>query len=212
MWGERGWTREKRGGLFFTTAAGDTIEIGGDGGNAQLGKAAANTAQTKAINAAEVGSRVREIQASFKPEYQQLGTKLQNYWRAGKAKIDPNLLSSEDTRGLLDFAKFQSRAIGNVNRLLNELSGAAVSPQEAERLKAEVPNPGTGWFDGDDPVTFQAKMDRIVKDSDAALARYKYYQAVGLPSRIDEIPLADVQQIGGKWYVRKGGKVYEVNE
>ena len=184
--------------------------MGGEGGSAKRGKPTTNLVQTKAINASEQAARVKEIRDSFKPEYQTLGTKFTNYYRSGLAKIDPKLLDSKDTQSLLEFSKYQSRAIGNVNRLLNELSGAAVSPAEGERLKAEVPNPGTGWFDGDDPVTFQGKIDRILEDSDKALARFHYYQSVGIPKKIDEIPLSDVKIIDGKAYVFKAGKWNEV--
>jgi hypothetical protein len=166
--------------------------------------------QQKAINASEIGSRVASMMKDFDPKFLQMGTKLSNWWSSGKAKINSDLLGDDEKRELNRFAVFQSRSIGNVNRLLNELSGAAVSPQEAERLKAEVPNPGTGWFDGDDPITFKSKMERIVTDTNAALARYRYYQAVGIPNNLEEIPLSDVKQINGKWYVKKDGKWFGV--
>jgi hypothetical protein len=204
--------RKPSGGISFTDASGNTLEIGGEGGagSAQLNKVGANLVQTKAINAAEVGARMAANKNDFKPECLTLGTKLHNYYRSGLAKIDPKYLSSEDTRGLLDFAKFQSRTIGNLNRVLNELSGAAVSPPEAVRIRAEMPDPGSGWFDGDDPISFQAKQERVLEDANAALARYRYYQAVGIPNNLEDIPLADVRQVDGKWYIKqKDGKVVE---
>ena len=204
--------KAKTGAISFTTAAGDTIEIGGEGGNAALSKTTQGQVQQKAINTAEMGGRIASIAADFKPEYQTLGTRFANVWRSGKAKLDPSSLGAGERKSLADYASFRSKSIGNVNRLLNELSGAAVSPQEAERLKAEVPNPGTGWFDGDDPVTFQAKMERIMSDSNAALARYRYYQSVGIPNNIEQVPLADVKNIDGVWHVKVGNKVYRIGE
>jgi hypothetical protein len=203
--------KAQSGGISFTTPDGSVIEIGGTpGGNAQLGRTVASQVQQKAINTSELASRTASIAKDFDPTFLELGTKLSNWWASGKAKIDSDLLGDDEKRGLNKFAQFQSRALGNLNRLLNELSGAAVSPQEAERLRAELPDPGSGWFDGDDPVSFRSKMERILTDANAALARYRFYQATGIPSNIEEIPLSDVKQVGDKWYVKKDGKWFGV--
>lgn len=201
-------------GIRVTTNAdgSTTTEIGGTAeSNQGLTGPTTNVVQAKAFNTAEMGSRLAGIMEKFKPEYQTVGTRLANLWRGTKASIDPKMLSPGDTQSLTDFAKYRSQSIGNVNRLLNELSGAAVSPSEGERLKAEVPNPGTGIFDGDDPVSFKAKMESVADQANRALARYQYYQSHGLPQNLEEIPLNNVKQIGGKWYVKaQDGQVYEV--
>ena len=67
-----------------------------------------------------------------------------------------------------------------MNTLLKELSGAAVTPQEYERLKNDIPNAGTGIFDGDDPVSFKAKSDRARSTYRAAIARYNFMRSKGL--------------------------------
>jgi len=193
------------GGITFTTAGGDTIEIGGE---APLTKPATSGVQERAINAAELGSRLAAIAADFKPEYLTVGRRLQNMWQSGLAKLDPKSLNEGDRKAMAEFATFKSRAYDNLNQLLKELSGAAVTPQEFERLKVSLPNPGTGIFDGDDPVTFEAKLNRASADANAALARYRFYQATGIPNSLDEIPLSDVKNVNGQWAIKKNGKVY----
>jgi hypothetical protein len=200
--------KAQTGSISFTTAAGDTIEIGGDGGstgpggNAQLNKTASNIVQTKAINAAEMGACTKQIMADFKPEYQTIGERLKQKGMTWAAALDPKLLSSDQQRDIIGFAQFKTTAIGNLNRILNELSGQAVTATEMGRIATEMPNPGTGVFDGDDPITFKAKADTVTRNVDKALARYRYYQAVGIPNRLDEIPLSDVRPIDGEWFVK----------
>jgi hypothetical protein len=208
-----GGAKAQSGGISFTTPDGSTIEIGGDGSNAALANTTQGQVQQKAINTAEMGARVSSIATDFKPEYLTLGSRLANTWRSGVAKIDPGSLGAGDQKALADFSAFKSRSLGNLNRFLNELSGAAISPAEAERLRAEMPDPGTGVFDGDDPVSFKAKLDRLLTDANAALARYRFYQATGIPNNIEEIPLSNVKRgPDGIWRVMKDGKVYRIGE
>jgi len=196
----------------LTQPDGTTIEFGE--GNLPLGKTATNQVDERALNAAELGARLGQIASDFKPEYQTLGTKFSNLVRSGKASLDPSLLDPAEKQELTNFAEYRSGAIENLNTILKEMSGAAVTPQEFERIKAVMPNAGTGLFDGDDPVTFQAKLERAMTDTDKALARYQYYKAVGIPGSIDAIPLTDVQKVDGEWYIydRKADKVYKIGE
>lgn len=190
-----------------------TIETIVGGPANPLTKPVQGQVQGKAIDAAEMGSRVSGIMEGFKPEYQTLGTRFANLWRSTKARVDPESLGKDEQKQLEDFAKFRSQAIGNVNRLLNELSGAAVSPAEGERLKAEMPNPGTGLFDGDDPVSFRAKMENVMNQVERALARYEYYQMFGTPGSIEDVPLNNAKKVNGKWYVKgSDGKIYEIGD
>ena len=78
-----------------------------------------------------------------------------------------------------EYAKFAATSINHLNRTLKELSGGAVTPQEAERLKVELPNPGTGIFDGDSPAEFEAKMSRAIQAQKMALLRYTMWEAQG---------------------------------
>lgn len=127
--------------------------------------------EEKAFNAQNVLSRLDQIGEAFNPDFLTWGGKariavLQARSAAGQQ------LPAEDVKRLGDFATFKVSAFNNMNRILNELSGAAISPAEAERLKQELPNPGTGIFDGDDAVTFKAKMEAVERQTREAISLY----------------------------------------
>lgn len=201
-------------GMRVITHPDGTVEtiIGGQGGGGALDKTARNTVQGKQIDTAELGSRISSIMGQFKPEYQTLGTKFGNSMRSWKAFVSPASLSPQDKKSLGDYAAYRSNAFGNLSRYLNEISGAAITPQEYERLTKVMPDPGTSMFNGDDPVTFKSKMDIIATETQKALARYQFYLSSpeGIPANLDQIPLTNVKQVSGKWYVKdQDGKWYE---
>lgn len=88
--------------------------------------------------------------------------------------------STRPAKELSRFAAFRSASVNNLNTILKELSGAAVTPQEYERLKNDVPQAGTGVFDGDDPVSFRSKLDRSMQTARSAIARYNFMRSKGL--------------------------------
>lgn len=201
------------GGMSVTTNPDGTVsvEMGGQD-NQGLGKTAMNQVQEKALNASDLGARISSIAADFKPEYLTVGRRLQNAWQSGLAKVDPKSVSEGDRKAMTEFATFKSRAYDNLNALLKELSGAAVTPQEFDRLKVSLPNPGTGVFDGDDPITFEAKLNRSLDDVQKSLARYRFYQATGIPNSLEEIPLTNVKNVDGSWFVKNGDKWFGIGE
>ena len=85
---------------------------------------------------------------------------------------------------------------------------------EVPRLTAEVPNAGTGLFDGDDPITFKSKLDSTMKEIRKANVRYRHYRENGITdvevmarrSPLETIPVAinpetgdRIYQINGQW-------------
>lgn len=190
----------------ITVSPDGTVQIGGT----PLSTTGANRVQQKQVNAAELGARVSAIRDSYKPEYQTIGRRITSLINSGRAKLDPNSLSGEERTALSDYATFRSEAINNINRVLNELSGAAVSPQEAERLRAAMPDPGTGVFDGDDPVSFEAKMNRVLAEVDRALVRYQFYQEQGLPGSMEDLPLGNIRKIDGVWMIERNGEIFRI--
>jgi hypothetical protein len=112
-------------------------------------------------------ARLDEIEAGFDPEYLQWGSKARMTALSLKSAAGQPLTQEEEAQ-LSDWAGFRSVAFENMSYILNQLSGAAISPAEAERLKKSLPDPGTGVFDGDDPVTFRRKMvdaNRRIRES-----------------------------------------------
>lgn len=129
--------------------------------------------EEKLLNSTEALSRVKDIRTSFKPEYLQLGTRFGAATSSMKDFVGAKL-SPEETQQLSDYTGFKRASVDNMNRLLNELSGAAVSPVEGTRIAASQPNAGTGVFDGDSPTVFKRKMDDVTKQMQYATLRYNY--------------------------------------
>lgn len=113
------------------------------------------------------------------------------------AKTGLQKLNPDQAKELYSYANFRRTTIENVNRLLNEISGAAVSPQEAERLRASQPDAGTGIFDGDDPISFQAKLNGVVADQKRAIARYNFLRQHGPAGKApwDVMPLEGIDDV-----------------
>jgi len=172
------------------------------GAGADLGKAAVNQLQERTINAAANLARLGDIEKRFNPQFLEIPTRLNMIGASWGAKLGPELggkIAPEIQKQLSDYSGFRSAAVNNLNTILKELSGAAVTPQEFERIQADQPTAGTGILDGDDPVSFQAKMKRSTQSLKAAIARYNYllsngvkFDAAGIDRfmRLDDVPAA----------------------
>jgi hypothetical protein len=87
------------------------------------------------------------------------------------AKIDPKKVNPEQAKELTEFARDRRRAVENLNLTIKDITGAAMSLPEAQRIRLQVPDPGTGIFDGDDPITYRSKLNDSVDQTRLALAR-----------------------------------------
>uniref|UniRef100_A0A6M3IND1 Uncharacterized protein n=1 Tax=viral metagenome TaxID=1070528 RepID=A0A6M3IND1_9ZZZZ len=139
--------------------------------------------ETKIITGKEQIARIQAIASEFKPEFQEIGARLATAWTSIKAKLGQNV-SKDDSAKLVEFKKFQRKAIENINLYIKELTGAQMSEKEADRLRLAQPDPGENWWSGDDPITFKAKMDDVEKMARASVARYEYYRSKGLSHAI----------------------------
>ena len=135
--------------------------------------------EEKLLGGTEQFTRMQAIYDKFKPEYLEIGSRLKASWTSIKARLGKDV-SKEDAKFLTEFKQFQRRAIENINLYIKELTGAQMSEKEASRLRLAQPDPGEKWWKGDDPITFKAKMDDVMKASRAAVARYEWYKAKGL--------------------------------
>jgi len=155
------------------------VDMSGGGTTGEMTPKTKGTIEEKLLGGKEQLARMQSISSEFKPEYQEIGFRLQNTWTSIKAKFGQNV-SSEDSQKLIEFKKFQRKAIENINLYIKELTGAQMSEKEADRLRLAQPDPGESWWQGDDPITFKADMDDILKATRAAVARYEYYRTKGL--------------------------------
>ena len=167
--------------------SGMSLEVGEDGavrfgqGSAanNMEQATKNKVEGKLLDSLEMGSRVQSIKDSFNPEFLEFKNRAGNKWAAMKDFMGVDL-NEDETKQLKGFTVFRRRAVSNMSRLLNEISGAAVSPDEYKRISKTMPNAGTDMFDGDSPIEFKAKMDDVLKDVQNANMRYNYALANGL--------------------------------
>ncbi len=144
-----------------------------------MGKATKNKVEDKLLDSLEMGSRVQSIKDSFNPEFLEFKNRAGNKWSAMKDFMGVDL-NEDETKQLKGFTVFRRRAVSNMTRLLNEISGAAVNQHEYKRISKTMPNAGTDMFDGDSPIEFKAKMDDVLKDVQNANMRYNYALANGL--------------------------------
>lgn len=151
----------------------------GNEGPSGISKPAQNKLDESTVSAASTLGRLNAIRQQFKPEFQQIPTRLKllgaSWGSAFGGKLSPEIQSQ-----LRDFSSFKATAFDNFNQLLKELSGTAVSAQELQRQKIVQPNPGEGLFDGDDPTTFMSKIDQGMKIARSAMARMNYMRSKGL--------------------------------
>jgi hypothetical protein len=155
--------------------------------------------EEKILNQKDQLARLAEIEADFKPEYLQMGTRLKNSWVGLKSSFGRNV-SPEDEAELRSYDAFRRKAIANTNQTIHDLTGAAMSIQEAKRIRMTQPDAGENWYNADNPISFKSKLDDAMKTSKAAIARYQHYKAKGLSdAKIKElvnsdkaIPLSDI--------------------
>lgn len=155
-------------------------------GEPGLGKTATNDIDEKIVNGLNVLSRMEGIAQTFKPEFQTIGTRLGMTGAGWLAKLDPSRVDPQTAKQLSEFATYRRRATENVNTTIKEITGAAMSIPEAQRILAQVPNAGTGIFDGDDPITLKAKLDDVIKQTTLAVARQAWLKKNN-PQLLDQL-------------------------
>ena len=166
-------------GMSLEVGEDGTVRFGQGAAANNMGTATKNKVEGKLLDSLEMGSRVQSIKDSFNPEFLEFKNRAGNKWAAMKDFMGVDL-NEDETKQLKGFTVFRRRAVSNMSRLLNEISGAAVSPDEYKRISKTMPNAGTDMFDGDSPIEFKAKMDDVLKDVQNANMRYNYALANGL--------------------------------
>lgn len=155
-----------------------TVQIGGTPGATQLSKKSVNTVQDLLIDVDNKRQRLTQIASTWKPEYNQIGTRLGLAWENIKDKAQ--FLGPVDEKELRDFSQFKQNALTNINHTIQEITGAAMGVQEAKRIRITEADAGTGIFDGDGPVAFKAKLDNAINTVNLARARLGYLLQNGI--------------------------------
>ena len=118
--------------------------------------------------------RVEDIERSFRPEYQQIPTQGVN-WARGMYERFGGTLSPDSQRQLSEYTGFRSRAFNELTQTLRQMSGAAVTPSEAERLLQVIGDPSS-----DSPTQFRTKIAETLRAVRLANARLHHYLRSGL--------------------------------
>jgi hypothetical protein len=155
-----------------------------------LGKTAQGKVDEALLSSGDRLSQLNQIQMNFRPEYQTVPYKTKSAWVGLKDKFDA--AKPEEKANLQNYAAFRQDSVRQLNSYINEITGAAIGQgEEADRIKAGVPNVGSGMFDGDSPAEFEAKLNNTMKSLRLAEARLAYVKRNGLAItniKIDEMP------------------------
>lgn len=182
-------------GMTLTSDGEGGLTLVQGGGGVGLTKTTQTSIEQDLIKNDDAMARLDEIQAGFKPEYQQFLPRAVNAWNTLKNKAGADI--DEPTRlAMTDFSEYKRTASSNLNKAIKDATGATVNEGEAPRLMMEIPTPGAGIFDGDSPIDFQAKVQSTRKSLLSAQARRHYAQSKGLSKKgMFAIPLDSIPSV-----------------
>jgi len=113
------------------------------------------------------------IEEGYSRDLQTFGSRIRNVWLGAKASVTGGELSSEDEAFRRRFIGNRTRTLNSLSFTLNRLSGAAVSPQEFERIKQTRP------ADTDDPDEFRFKLETAIGLTMFSIARMHAWEMTG---------------------------------
>ena len=157
----------------------------------QPDKKMAGDLQATLLNAGDRRMRYNQIDATFDPKFLTVPYRTEQAWTSLKEKFVE--LPEEQKDELRRFANWKQNSVNNLSLTIKELTGAAMGVEEAKRIIAGLPNPGTGLTDGDSPTEFKAKLDQTMQQMKLVEARTTYLLKNGLT--LDKVPLDSMPQI-----------------
>lgn len=159
--------------------AGKMMTEAANAGN--LGKEGQNELDKKMIAAGDNLTNLATIRAQFRPEFQQIETRLGIAWTAlaDKFKRGQAMIKPEDRAQLEAFSAYRSDSLDAMNTYIKAITGAAMTDAEAKRILGALPAVGEGIFDGDGPSAFKSKLDAAYRKTAMAVARYNYARQNG---------------------------------
>jgi hypothetical protein len=155
----------------------------------QLDKTNKTKVQEQQLNTGDQIARLNNIQFSYRPEFLNIKFRAGQEWNTLKDKFGK--LPPEEKATLTAYSAYKQNATQNLNLTIKEITGAAMSNGESERIIATLPKAGTGVFDGDSPTEFEAKLNNGIQQTKYALARKQYALKNGLnwqDTPLDQMP------------------------
>jgi hypothetical protein len=157
----------------------------------QPDKKMAGDLQATLLTAGDRRMRYNQIDATFDSKFLTVPYRTEQAWTSLKEKFVE--LPEEQKDELRRFANWKQNSVNNLSLTIKELTGAAMGVEEAKRIIAGLPNPGTGLTDGDSPTEFKAKLDQTMQQMKLVEARTTYLLKNGLT--LDKVPLEKMPSI-----------------
>jgi hypothetical protein len=148
----------------FDPATGNPIMTTGN--PAGLTTANQTKVQERALQTADRLARMEGIGEAFDAELLTLPEKANVAFSKLKERLGMDI-SPEERERITEAMTLSRRALEDLNLTLRDMSGAAITPHEADRLRAPMPDP-----ENDSPTEFTTKYNDIVGTLQAAHARY----------------------------------------
>ena len=150
-----------------------------------VGTATTNAIQKSMFDSSQALVRLNEIRKTYDSGAEYLSapgkTKYEAYRLLEKSG---KTLTKEQKQYLTDTTTFASTALRHLNKTLNELSGAAVSVAEFERITQAMANPGKegllNLLSGDSATQFKTKLDIGIELNRMNIARSNYINKNGI--------------------------------
>lgn len=201
-------------GMMIETKDGTRIMTGVDTAKppAQLTTSTRGKVEQETIGYNKIMGQIDEIKRTVNPKVLEIPTRIGGTWAAMKDKF--GLASEEEKQLLQQFTQARAAAGQLFAEQMKELSGVAVTPQEAKRQEVWIPKAGSGIFDGDSPEQFMTKVGRMEQFFKGAIARLNYVRANGLTS-IEDVPMDSMPSIinrRGKQLEAQGMNPQQVRE
>lgn len=135
------------------------------------GTKATGEIQEKLMALADQRGRLSQMAQSFRPEWLTVDEQLKQRGLNMLDSFGPTrgAVSPQQRERMGEYAKFQTEAIQGLNQYIKDMTGAAMTIQEAERLSKGVPNP-----EKDSPTQFKSKLLASTEALDLAWARRTY--------------------------------------
>ncbi len=200
---------------------GERIEVGPDGqvtisrgvSQGDLSKSTTSKTEQSILEDTEILAKTRNVLGTFKPEFQTISGRFDALKSSVKAKANVELEPAE-VQQLQVFADYRANTAQLQAEVINQLAGAAVSESEAKRINGFLIDPGSGIFDGDDPITAESKLKRYQRNIESAIARKKWFLSNGIQANEESwarYPLDDMAGIMKKRHGEILGELSQAN-
>ena len=139
-----------------------------------LTKGTQKNLETKTINLLDMRPKLQRIKDGFNRNFLTAKGRLGAKWAKTKDYLDIEL-SADEEAFLRKRTDFLTGALENLNQYIRDITGAAMSLGEADRIRAAIPDPQKM-----SPIEFEAALDRQMEQVEFSLARHHYMLNSGL--------------------------------